>query len=161
MRSPKKKITRLCDHTSWNLKEEIAAQFVYINKGVTFVILSAALHFYSMKILVTGARVCGYHGINYLIDRRYEIVATGTNREKSKKGKWFEQVHLSNMIFRPGTEDLFQKFGRPDYINSFSMGGTPNYKNTFHIEKFSPGQYAFLENIIRECLKDIAVQDLF
>jgi len=109
-----------------------------------------------MKILVTGATgFVGYHVINYLIDRRYEIVATGTNREKAKKKIGFEQVQFIEYdIFRPVTEDLFQKFGRPELLIHLAWEGLPNYKNTFHIEKVLPAQYAFLENIIRNGLKD-------
>ena len=110
-----------------------------------------------MKILVTGATgFVGYHVIHRLLDNKFEIIASGSSREKAKNKDWFRQVKfIEHNIGTITGEDLFQKFERPDILIHLAWEGLPNYKNSFHVEKVLPAQYGFLENMIKNGLKDL------
>ncbi len=112
-----------------------------------------------MKILVTGATgFVGYHVMHYLLDNKLEIIATGSSREKAVNKDWFNQVRfIEHNIGMMAGENLFQKFGEPDILIHLAWEGLPDYKNSFHTEKVLPAQYAFLENMIRNGLKDLTV----
>jgi nucleoside-diphosphate-sugar epimerase len=112
-----------------------------------------------MKILVTGATgFVGYHVLHELMDKNYEVIASSANLDRAKKQDWFERVHfVEHKIGLNTGENLFEKFQRPDILIHLAWEGLPNYKNSFHIEKVFPDQYAFLENIIKNGLKNLAV----
>src|SRR6476660_1432104 len=112
-----------------------------------------------MKILVTGANgFVGYHVLHELMDKNYEVIASSANLERAKKQNWFERVHFVEHKLGINTEEnLFEKFQRPDILIHLAWEGLPNYKNSFHLEKVFPDQYAFLENIIMNGLKNLTV----
>jgi dTDP-6-deoxy-L-talose 4-dehydrogenase (NAD+) len=112
-----------------------------------------------MKILVTGATgFIGYHVIHYLLDNKFEIIATSSSRERAKNKDWFNQVSFIEQIIGIKTEEnLFQKFGQPDILIHLSWEGLPDYKNLIHVEKVLPAHYAFLENMIRNGLSNLTV----
>ncbi len=112
-----------------------------------------------MKVLVTGATgFVGYHVMHDLLDKKVEIIATGPSREKALFKDWFSQVSfIEYQMGKESGENLFQKFGEPDILIHLAWEGLPNYKNTFHVEKVLPAQYAFLENMIKNGLKDLTV----
>jgi len=113
-----------------------------------------------MKILVTGATgFIGYHIIHYLLNNGYEVIATGTSREKAMQRDWFSRVKfVEHFTGKDDTQtDLYIKFDRPVKLIHLAWPGLPDYKSPAHIEEYLPAQYAFLENMICNGLKDVTI----
>ncbi|MEA2019846.1 MAG: NAD-dependent epimerase/dehydratase family protein [Campylobacterota bacterium] len=112
------------------------------------------------KILVTGATgFIGNHLIKYLLkSESFEVIATSTDIEKTKKCDWFDKVkYIQYDIDTQDNEDLYTFFGKPDRVVYLAWGNLSNYNDLIHIEKFLPNSYLFIKNLVQNGLKDIVV----
>lgn len=112
------------------------------------------------KVLVTGASgFIGNHVIKNLISKRYNIIATSSNIKKASNFSWFKKVeyiplNFADLDLHVNYFDLFQK---PDAVIHLSWEGLPNYKDDFHLETNLPRQKYFLENLLKNGLKNLTV----
>jgi len=112
------------------------------------------------KVLVTGATgFIGNYVVKELLENNCEVIATSSNEEKAKTFSWFSKVTyipLNLKDLKPG-EDYFSFFNKPSLVIHLAWEGLPNYKSSFHIEENLPRHFAFLNNLISNGLKDLAV----
>jgi cephalosporin hydroxylase/nucleoside-diphosphate-sugar epimerase len=111
------------------------------------------------RVLVTGATgFVGGYVIEELLKRNFDVVATSTSIEKAKTKRWFPLVKfIEHDIALPSSEDLFIKFHKPDFAIHLAWGNLSNFKDVTHIENVLPQHKLFLENLIRNGLKDLSV----
>ena len=114
-----------------------------------------------MKVLVTGATGgLGAIIVENLLGRGHQVIATSRDEEKAKKCDFFDKV-----IYKPYTIeldnkiDLYAYFDKPDAIVhcAWDKLGAAEYKNPMHTQVLLPQHINFLENLIKNGLKDITV----
>lgn len=111
-----------------------------------------------MKVLVTGAT--GFIG-NYVIQellsqKGIEVIATSSNRNNAKEKSWYNEVnYIEHDIYKTSAENLFQKFNSPDILIHLAWGNLSNFKSQDHVDIELPAHYFFLENLIKNGLKDL------
>lgn len=112
-----------------------------------------------MKIAITGGTgFIGNHIINHLLDCKYELLVTGTNIEKAKSFKWFNNVEFIELDINCIKSDLsLHKFASCEKLIHLAWSGLPNYKDLFHFEDNLMSQYFFIKKIIQLGLKDITI----
>jgi nucleoside-diphosphate-sugar epimerase len=113
-----------------------------------------------MKVLVTGATgFIGNYVITELLKKNVEVIATSTNTSKAQNFDWFDDVTYLpfNLKEFDSSVNYFEYFDEPDVLIHLAWEGLPNYKDLFHIDENLPRHYNFLENIIRNGLKDMTI----
>lgn len=114
----------------------------------------------SKKILVTGATgFVGDYVLKELLNKNYTVIATYSSLQKASDREWFQKVKFIpfNLNEMNESTDYYRYFERPDALIHLAWEGLPNYKDDFHITKNLPGQKAFLQNIIKNGLKDLTI----
>ncbi|MES2836960.1 MAG: NAD-dependent epimerase/dehydratase family protein, partial [Bacteroidota bacterium] len=110
-----------------------------------------------MKVLVTGATgFIGNYVIQELLSHGAKVVATSSNTAKAKEKSWYNEVnYIEHDIYKTSTENLFQKFNSPDVLIHLAWGNLSNFKSQDHVDIELPAHYLFLENLIKNGLKDL------
>lgn len=113
------------------------------------------------KILVTGAT--GFIG-NYVTDlllkqQQYKVIATSSSLEKAQEASWYPSVEYIQFNLKEFDNRInyYKFFGQPDLMIHLAWEGLPNYKSAFHVEENLPRHYNFLENCVRNGLRDLTV----
>lgn len=112
------------------------------------------------KILVTGATgFIGDYVVQELLQRHYHVITSSTNEANARKKSWFSKTDYRalNLSYLSNAQNYFEYFDRPDIMIHLSWEGLPNYKDNFHIEENLPQQKNFLENIVKNGLKNINI----
>ena len=112
------------------------------------------------RILVTGAT--GYIG-QYLIDELlrsgHTVIATSAHPEKAVRTAWYTRVRyipFDLSVYEPAL-NYYRFFEEPDGMIHLAWEGLPNYKDAFHIQENYPRHAAFLENLLRNGMRDLTV----
>lgn len=110
-----------------------------------------------MKILVTGASgFIGNYVIEQLFEKKHQVIATSFNEIKAKEKRWFKHVtYICHDIHLNTSENLFEKFQKPDLVIHLGWGSLSNFKSQEHIDHILPSHYRFLKNLILNGLKDL------
>jgi dTDP-6-deoxy-L-talose 4-dehydrogenase (NAD+) len=104
-----------------------------------------------MKILVTGATgFVGNHVIEYLLDKKHNVIATARNVEKIEHFEWFPSVQYLPFDINSAYDKsaLFDYFGQPDKLIHLAWEGLPNFNSPIHIESNLMNQYRFLKSYL-------------
>ncbi|NCB25623.1 MAG: SDR family oxidoreductase [Bacteroidia bacterium] len=112
-----------------------------------------------MKALVTGATgFLGRHIIPALQRRNVTIVATALE-ENPASFPWLKDTDYRpfNLATSVTEENLFAKFGHPDFLVHLAWEGLPRYRELFHFETNLPRHYQFIKNLISHGLSDVTV----
>lgn len=112
------------------------------------------------KVLVTGATgFIGNYVINELLGKNISVIATSSSLAKASAAEWYDKVKYVPFNFNDFDDvlDYYQYFDQPDILIHLAWEGLPNYKEDFHLAKNLPLQKSFLENLIRNGLKDLTV----
>lgn len=111
-----------------------------------------------MKIAVTGGTgFIGSHLINNLLLNRFEVLVTGTNRNRAKSFSWFNEVDFVELDINSYLDETVAKIANCDKLIHLAWSGLPNYMELHHYEETLPRQYNFLKKIVLAGLKDITV----
>lgn len=112
------------------------------------------------KVLVTGATgFIGGYVIEELLRRNYYVVSSSVNELYAKEKKWISptEYHALDLNILNDKTNYFEFFSKPDIMIHLSWEGLPNYKDSFHLEKNLPAQKLFLENMIKNGLKNVSI----
>lgn len=112
------------------------------------------------KILVTGATgFIGNYVIQELLNKGFAVIATSSSLSKASGADWFDKVKYIPFNFNDFNDavDYYQYFDKPGGLIHLAWEGLPNYKEAFHLTKNLPQQQAFLQNLLRNGLKDLTV----
>ena len=112
------------------------------------------------KVLVTGST--GFIGnlvIKELLKKGYVVIATSSSVETAKQFDWFEEVVYRELNFSTLITNInyFTFFEQPDCLIHLAWEGLPNYKSSFHVDDNLPRHVLFLDNLLRNGLKDLTV----
>jgi nucleoside-diphosphate-sugar epimerase len=112
------------------------------------------------KVLVTGAT--GFIGnlvISQLLKQGYAIVASSSSKDKAARFDWYPHVTYLALDLKvlDDSVDYYSFFKEPDILIHLAWEGLPNYKSLFHIEDNLPRHLLFLNNMIRNGLKDLTI----
>lgn len=111
-----------------------------------------------MKILVTGSTgFIGQHVVRWLVNNKYEVVATGTSIEKAKRFDWFDKVKFIPCDYFAEDIDYYEFFNKPDLLIHLAWKGLPNYMERFHLEVNLPVEMRFLRSFAESKHTKIAV----
>lgn len=112
------------------------------------------------KILVTGATgFIGGYIIEELLERGFNVIATSSNQNKAEQKNWINKVTFLPLDFKTldvniNYHDYFQ---HPDIVIHLAWEGLPNYKDDFHLNENLPRHKLFLQNLIKNGLKNLCV----
>jgi nucleoside-diphosphate-sugar epimerase len=112
------------------------------------------------KVLVTGATgFIGSYVIEELLQRDYHVISSSSNEINARQKSWFNKTDYRalDLNLLKKNENYFNFFDRPDIMIHLSWEGLPNYKANFHLEQNLPSHKVFLENIIKNGLKNINI----
>lgn len=112
------------------------------------------------KILVTGATgFIGNYMIKELLQNNCRVIASSSDKKKAEKQSWFSQVTYIpfNLDSFDDALDYFSIMGSPDALIHLAWEGLPNYRSAHHTGVNLPRHKAFLENMVRNGLKDLTV----
>lgn len=112
------------------------------------------------KVLVTGATgFVGNYVVNELLNKGFAVTATSSSLEKASAMEWFNKVKYIPFNFNEFDEavDYYGYFGQPDMLIHLAWEGLPNYKEDFHLTRNLPLQQSFLQNLLKNGLKDLTV----
>lgn len=112
-----------------------------------------------MKVLVTGATGgIGELVIAKLLSQKHHVIATSRDAEKAKQCHFYQQVnYLPYTIGENTQENLFAYFQKPDVLIHLAWDKLNDYKNEEHLTSILNQHKDFLENIIRNGLKNVTV----
>jgi len=112
-----------------------------------------------MKILVTGATgFIGQYVITELLKFNYEIVASSSNIETARNCSWYKLVdYIPFDLYTQTTLNLMEYFNFPDLVIHLAWSNLPNYNDEIHTNMNLPNQILFLDNLIHNGLKNLAV----
>ena len=112
-----------------------------------------------MKALVTGATgFLGRHLIPALQKRGITVVASALE-EDAASFPWLKLTDYKpfNLAAADTEEDLFVRFGQPDFLCHLAWEGLPRYRDLFHFETNLPRHYRFIKNLVSHGLSDVTV----
>lgn len=112
------------------------------------------------KVLVTGATgFIGNYVVEELLRRNLFVVTSSVDEEKASQKNWYNKTNYRPLDLKQLNlkENYFEFFGRPDIVIHLSWEGLPNYKDNFHTQQNLPAHKIFLENLIRNGLKNLNV----
>ena len=112
-----------------------------------------------MKALVTGATgFLGRHLIPALQKRGIAVVATALE-EDTASFPWLKHTDYRsfNLAATDTEEDLFARFGEPDFLCHLAWEGLPRYRELFHFETNLPRHYRFIKNLVSHGLSNVTV----
>ena len=112
------------------------------------------------KVLVTGAT--GFIG-NYVVEKLLQlnchVISSSAKEANARQNSWFAKTDYRplNLACLSATQNYFEYFDKPDIMIHLSWEGLSNYKDNFHLERNLPEQIVFLENIIKNGLKNLNI----
>jgi len=112
------------------------------------------------KVLVTGATgFIGNHVTHELLKHGYYVIATSASEKKARQKTWYKAVSYIPFDLKEvyTGENYYSFFNKPDLLIHLAWEGLPNYKEAFHLTENVPTHFTFLQNLVRNGLKDIAV----
>lgn len=112
------------------------------------------------KVLVTGATgFIGNYVVEKLLQRNCHVISSSAKEASARQNSWFAKTDYRplNLAYLSETQNYFEYFDKPDIMIHLSWEGLPNYKDNFHLERNLPEQIAFLENIIKNGLKNLNI----
>jgi dTDP-6-deoxy-L-talose 4-dehydrogenase (NAD+) len=97
--------------------------------------------------------------VQELLHNNFRVIATSSSIEKAKVADWFNKVNYIPFNFDGFDDsiDYFSLFQQPDILIHLAWEGLPDYKEDFHLTKNLPLQKNFLQNLLRNGLKDLTV----
>lgn len=113
-----------------------------------------------MKVLVTGASgFIGNYVVKELLQLGHFVVASSSNPEKAERKNWFGDVTYAplNLADYDDGVNYFDFFFRPDIMIHLAWEGLPDFKGSFHMNVNLPRHKSFLQNMIRNGLRDLSV----
>ena len=110
-----------------------------------------------MKVLVTGATgFIGNYVIQNLLNRGHQVIATSVNSQKAKEKHWINSVvYVQHDIKTILSENLYEKFQKPDLLIHLAWGNLINFKSENHLNIELPFHILFLNNLISNGLNDL------
>lgn len=112
------------------------------------------------KVLVTGATgFIGNYVVQQLLQRNCAVIASSAHAQKAGTFSWFSQVQYIPFKLEETDPavDYYRFFNEPDVMIHLAWEGLPNYKSSFHTDINLPRHFAFLQNLVRNGLTDLAV----
>lgn len=112
------------------------------------------------KILVTGATgFIGSYVIEELLEQGFNVIVTSSNQKKAKQKNWFNKVTYLPLDFKTLDDNInyHEYFKQPETVIHLAWEGLPNYKDDFHINENLPRHKLFLQNLIKNGLKNLCV----
>ena len=112
------------------------------------------------KVLVTGATgFIGNYVVEELLQRKYQVITSSSNEINASQKNWFTNTRYLplNLKFLNENKNYFELLGKPDIMIHLSWEGLPNYKDNFHLEQNLPRHKMFLENMIKNGLKNLNI----
>ena len=112
------------------------------------------------KILVTGATgFIGGYVIEELLKQGFNVIATSSNQNNAEQKNWFNKVTFLALDFKTLDDSInyYDYFQHPDIVIHLAWEGLPNYKDDFHINENLPRHKLFLQNLIKNGLKNLCV----
>lgn len=112
------------------------------------------------KVLVTGATgFIGNYVVEELLQRNYHVITSSANEANARGKSWFTKTDYRplDLKFLKEAVNYYDFFGAPDILIHLAWQGLPNYKDNFHLEQNLPAHKAYLENMIRNGLKNVNI----
>lgn len=112
-----------------------------------------------MKLAITGATgFIGRYIVEDLLRQNFDVLVTGTNREKASTFPWFKDVEFIEIdLNKTQPESVLKEIATADKLLHLAWSGLPNYKSLFHFEQNLMPQYYFLKNLINLGVLDITI----
>ena len=111
------------------------------------------------KVLVTGATgFIGSYVVQELLKKGFDVIATSA-ADRAALVEWNQNVTYLSFNFDDFDDSInyFNFFQQPDIMIHLAWQGLPNYKADFHLTKNLLLHNFFLQNLLRNGLKDLTV----
>lgn len=112
------------------------------------------------KVLVTGATgFIGNHVVQTLVDRGQQVVVTSRDSEKAQSFRWYDRVVYKAADINACDDEVnyYNYFDQPDTVIHLAWPGLTDYRSLAHFEKTLFSHYRFLNNLIHNGCRRIAV----
>lgn len=80
------------------------------------------------------------------VDHGYDVIATGTSKEKAKRFAWYNLVKFIPCDYYFEEKNFYEFFSRTDVLMHLAWKGLPNYVMRFHLEENLPAEMRFLRS---------------
>lgn len=109
-----------------------------------------------MRILVTGATgFVGKHIVQWLVNHRYNVIATGTSVEKAKQMEWIDRVQFIPCDIFSREIESYHYFGKPNLLIHCAWAGVYDDSIPQQFEKNLNSNINFLSSFIHGGCKKI------